>query len=175
MRDQAPLSEESLPHFILRDATYRLGRKGSLLGSDNDRLGSFTRSAMSESAYPPIAAQQRTSLQVALGQKAAVSNRSTAAPYSITSSARASRFGGISNPISFAVARLMTDQTCLPVRPAGRRLLALENAANIAGGAAIGVLVWLRSLSSRRPHANAPLIAGRQPWRAARRRSDGGG
>ena len=41
-------------------------------------------------------------------REAAVSNRSTAAPYSITSSARASRARGTSRPSAFAVLRLST-------------------------------------------------------------------
>jgi hypothetical protein len=44
-----------------------------------------------------------------LPSKAAVSNRSKAAPYSITSSARARSVGGTSMPSALAVLRLMTS------------------------------------------------------------------
>src|SRR6266516_774706 len=44
-----------------------------------------------------------------------------ALPYSITSSARASRVGGISRPIARAVLTLMTSSNLVDCRPAGRR------------------------------------------------------
>jgi hypothetical protein len=66
------------------------------------------RNVRDESAHPPIAAPKRTWPQVALVPEAAVSNRSKAAPYSITSSARASSVGGTVRPSVFAVVRFMT-------------------------------------------------------------------
>src|SRR2546421_1311353 len=61
------------------------------------------------SALPLKADKAQTCRYVCFVPKAAVSNRSNAGPYSITSSARASIDGGISRPSAFAVLRLITS------------------------------------------------------------------
>ena len=61
------------------------------------------------SAFHPKATEQRTQFYVGSVPKAAVSNRSNAAPYSITSSARASSDGGTVRSSAFAVLRLITN------------------------------------------------------------------
>ena len=58
--------------------------------------------------------------------------------HSITSSARASSVGGTSRPSAFAVLRLITSSYLVGAlhRQVGR-LLALEDAVDVAGGAAV--------------------------------------
>jgi hypothetical protein len=62
----------------------------------------------SMSGLPPKADIKGDGCHVRLVPEAAVSSRSKVAPYSITSSARASKVGGTSRPSALAVLRLMT-------------------------------------------------------------------
>src|SRR5262249_20647579 len=76
----------------------------SLVGQDRQNSHEHN-----ESAFAPIATVERTLRDVSEVPQPAVSNRSKAGPYSITSSASASSDGGYSRPSDFAVLRLTTS------------------------------------------------------------------
>jgi hypothetical protein len=113
----------SIPTSQGRIAGYRIGSDQSAdIGATVQSVTCWRGRPMSEAGS--YSAVRRCLLNVCFGSvfglrsdisrrprvpKAALSNRSTAAPYSITSSAMASSVGGTSRPSALAVLRLMTS------------------------------------------------------------------
>src|SRR5439155_2024889 len=102
-----PIRKEK-PSFATQAPALRTG-VGHLPRSENAR-GKLGRAGdvRCTTVLPPKADVHPRSCYVAFVPKAAVSNRSKAAPYSITSSARASSVSGTVRPSALAVLRLIT-------------------------------------------------------------------
>jgi hypothetical protein len=89
-------------------------------------------------SLPAPKAVARTLLDIAFVPQAAVSNCSKAAPYSITSSARASSAFGTVRPSVLAVLRLITSSYLVGgLYGQVGRFLALEDAVNVRGRAPV--------------------------------------